>query len=146
MLKETSTFSEFNLSFEGCDSNQLYINNSFYLNSFNQTENLASRISCIDSFSKDHFSKSQNFLSFIRESLEIIESENGFHQTKLERLIDEGDEQYRFTYYLSNESSDSITKEEFIVPENKIYNRLIKNLSKKDKQLRLEMILDERIL
>jgi hypothetical protein len=146
MLKQTLTLSGFNLSFESCTSDRLDVSNSLYLNTFTQIENLASRISCIDSFSKAHFSKSKDFLSFIRESLEIIESENGLHQTKLERLIDDGDEQYRLTYYLLKEASDSITKEGFTLPDNKIYRRLIKNLSKKDKGLRLEMILDERVL
>lgn len=119
---------------------------SVYMDSFSDVELLAGRFSSIDKCSKDHIRKSESFKSFLQFSLNLIESKHSFFQTKLEKLIDDGEENYRLTYYLQPTYSRLIVEQNKNVADNVIYNKLITNLSTRDKQLKLEMVLDERSL
>ena len=124
--------------------------NSIFMSTCQEYENISMRLSFIDKYAVDYIKQSENFKSFIDYSVNLIEAQQSYHQIKLERLDDSDingiDHQYKLTFYIREKNFISITDEMNFAPRNLVYKKLIKNLFKRDKFLRKQMILDERVI
>ena len=123
--------------------------NSAFMHCEMQQNVTASLINCIDSTSRHQIATNIAFKTFIDRSIHVIQARSSFYFIKLEKLEDKqfSFEKFRLTFYIKHKSTSSMFENLLEAKyKNETYKKINKILFRESKELRKQMVIDEREL
>ncbi len=134
-----------NYSFSNCNT-ELVSCCSYYSNSVHKTIEITNKLNFIDLNCIEALKINEDLRVFISYSLNYIAQQKIWSHILLQHfMLEESEPKIRLTFYFQKKIKISQFEEEMLLPENKVFKHLSRQLFFKTRELKDLLVLDERI-